>query len=355
MLRTRPSRVFGALLAASLVAAAPAITSGTDNQQGPAPADTDQDTLPDDSSPYGLASQPAPSVTGIELVHTLEAFVTSYPNRTTGGLDELLASEFLAETAAGFGYETEVVSLPVINGLPGTGPIRAVTAFKQGTDLSDEVTLFIGHYDTLPQSLQGAYDNGTGTTMLLGLAESLSTVETRRSLMFAWYNGEEEGVLGSSRHVAKLKADGVQIEVVMGFDMVGIAFPVAVPTTSTCMCMWHGQDDESMRPILEAVNYEFLEYPAGPVGGAQIVGNNNRNSDERSFENGGAVTLRWAGLKGASTYPAYHKPDDTMATIFATAGSRENFELGMQHTLTSAYYTALALDTIDELGGSFND
>jgi hypothetical protein len=41
-------------------------------------------------------------MTGTELVHTLDAFVASYPNRTTGGLDELLASKFLAKTAAGF-------------------------------------------------------------------------------------------------------------------------------------------------------------------------------------------------------------------------------------------------------------
>jgi hypothetical protein len=55
--------------------------------------------------------------------------------------------------------------------LPGAGPIRADTAFEQGTDLSDEVTLSIGHYDPLTESLQGAYDNGTGTTMMRGMTD----------------------------------------------------------------------------------------------------------------------------------------------------------------------------------------
>ena len=334
-----PMRLVGAVLAVSMLAAAPAAI---------APEGSGEDT-----SPFGLDAHPAPSVTGEQLVDTVANFVTTFPNRTTGGLDELLASQFLADTAAGFGYESEVTPLPVLAGLPDTGPIRVVTAFKEGTDLKDEVMLFIAHYDTLPQSLQGAYDNGSGTSMLLGLAESLKDVDTRRSVMFAWYNGEEEGVLASSRHVAKLKADGVHVEVVMGFDMVGIAFPVATPTATTCMCMWHGQDDAAMGEVLRTVNHDYLAYPAGPFGGAQVIGNNVRNSDERSWESAGAVTMRWAGLKAAGTYSQYHMPRDNMETIYAQAGGRSFFEQGMRNTLVSAYYTALAVDSIDEPGGNF--
>lgn len=300
-------------------------------------------------SPYGLADRPAPAVTGAELVDMLTDFVTEFPYRITGTPHELLAQQALVEDARSLGYVADVRHLSANAAVPvGTPPVSVVTAFREGTTLADEVILFVGHYDTLPTSLQGAYDNGSGTTLMRGLARALADVDTRRSIMFAWYNSEEEGLLASQRHAAALQAEGVDIAAVLGFDMTGIAYPVANPGPNACLCMFHGADDAAFVPLLEAVNFEFLELP-NSLREVRVVGPNIRNSDESSFERRGYRTLRWAGMRTAGSYPAYHQPEDTMETIYSVAGGRSYFEQGIENTLRSAYYTALAIDTIDDL------
>jgi hypothetical protein len=126
--------------------------------------------------------------------------------------------------------------------------------------------------------------------------------------------------------------------------MVGIAYPVAKPEAGrTCLCLWHGEDDDALEPLIRHVNFGVLGFPE-TEGLVQFQGINSRNSDERSWDAQGYPVLRWAGMPTADTYPAYHLPDDTMATIEREAGGREFFEAGLRNTLVSAYTTALTLD-----------
>lgn len=272
----------------------------------------------------------------------LEAFAAAHPMRVTGSPTESSAGEAITDEMKQLGYDTATVALPVVAGAPT--PLKAVTATKRGVTRPDEWIMLVGHYDNIATTVYGAYDNGSGTTMLRSLARELADVPTHRSVVFAWYNGEEEGVLASQRHAEALKQAGQRITAVLGFDMVGVAWPVATPQTNSCLCMFHGPADrEQFRPLLEQVNFEFLGFPNDPTK-VTVVGNNTRNSDERSFASRGYPTLRWAGMRTASSYPAYHLPHDTLDTMIEVAGSREHLEHGTRNTLRSAYYTALALD-----------
>jgi hypothetical protein len=190
----------------------------------------------------------------------------------------------------------------------------------------------------------GAYDNGSGSNLMRYLARDLADVQTNRSLVFVWFNGEEEGVLASDLYAKELKAANQKIAAVLGFDMVGISWPVANPISSSCLCMWYGANDRSaFDPLLKYVNFSFLGYP-NEQRKVQVVGINTRNSDESSFASAGFPTMRWAGMKTASNYPAYHKPDDTIEKIIEVAGGQSFYEQGIENTHRSAYYTTLTVD-----------
>ncbi len=296
---------------------------------------------------FDLGVLPEPGVTGAEIWQGLQEFVTAYPYRVTGGPIEALAGMDLCEEMAGLGYEASIHLLPVDPGNGGCDAIaglKAVVAFKRGTTMPNDWIVLGGHYDTVPQTIYGAYDNGTGTNLLRHLAKAMADVPTNRSIVFVWFNGEEEGVLASDLYAKELKQAGQKISAMLGFDMVGIAWPVASPTTSNCLCLFHGPDDKAaFEPLLKRVNYDFLGFPSGNRE-VRYVGTNDRNSDERSFDVQGYPTMRWAGMRTASSYPAYHLPTDTLDTIISTAGGAGYFEQGIYNTLLSAYYTALAVD-----------
>ena len=299
---------------------------------------------------FDLDKLPGVETTGKQIADSLATFANDHPMRVTGSPTELKAAELLRSESAALGYQSAIVPLPAQNGTPAppVSPLNVVTAAKRGTTNPDEWILFVGHYDNIATTIYGAYDNGAGTNLIRFLARELANVPTNRSIMFAWYNGEEEGVLASNRHAALLKAENRKIAAVLGFDMVGIGYPVkpaaGIPTTSYCMCLYHGSRDKAWaQPLLSHVNHEFLGFPSGTTQ-VPVVGNNIRNSDESSFASQGFRTLRWTGMRTASNYPAYHLPDDTMETIDRVAGGREMFEAGSLNTLRSAYYTALAVD-----------
>ncbi len=87
----------------------------------------------------------------------------------------------------------------------GTVMVENVCGFWQGSDpvLRNEVIIVSAHYDhegvkSDGQVMNGADDNGSGTSTLLALAEALVTNGAmRRSVMLMWVSGEEKGLWGS--------------------------------------------------------------------------------------------------------------------------------------------------------------
>jgi hypothetical protein len=302
---------------------------------------------------FDLSAVPSTDFTGDQIFDGLKQYVTDYPYRVTGTPNEIRAGMYLYNEMKALGYNTQVCTLPndtnVICDPSGTGVgLKAIVAVKPGTTKPDEWITFIGHYDTVPQTIYGAYDNGAGTNFIRFLAKEFANVPTNRSLAFVLFNGEEEGVLASSRYAQYLKNTNQKIAAVLGFDMVGLAWPMGptspVLESKRCLCMWHGANDRDLfDPLLRYVNYDYLGFP-NHISKVSIRGTNTRNSDESSFASRGFHTLRWAGLKTAGDYVAYHLPDDTIDTIIAQAGGEEYYEQGIENTLKSVYYTALTLD-----------
>jgi hypothetical protein len=313
---------------------------------------------------FDVSKLPLPSVQGPEIADSVETFSQTYAPRVTGTPGDTAAAEHLAAEAEALGYQVEIKEVPLQGG--PTGPVgKAVVAIKKGLTKPDEHILMMGHYDTVAgvggATLEGAYDNGAGTMMIRALAKSFKDVPTNRSLMFVWYNAEEEGLLTSETHAQMQQAAGLKVRAAFGFDMTGIAWPVGKPIAASCLCIWHGEDDEAYEPLQRFINYKVLGFPEGD-GLVELRGVNARNSDERSWDVLGYPVMRWAGMQTAADYPAYHMPDDTMATIESVAGGRGYFEMGLRNTLMSAYLTALALDndmpvlktSVSNSGATFN-
>jgi hypothetical protein len=88
-----------------------------------------------------------------------------------------------------------------------------VLSVIRGTDLADQYVVVGGHYDHLGSSCQskspgdnvcnGATDNAAGTAAVLEIARSIAAQSTppRRSIVFALWDREEDGLVGSRYYV----------------------------------------------------------------------------------------------------------------------------------------------------------
>lgn len=307
-----------------------------------------------------LDKVPAPKITGKEIVAGLEEFVDKFPMRQNGLPNNVAAAEFLAGEAKKYGFKTRILEME-----SGSRTVRAVEAVKKGTTKPDEWIAFIAHYDVIAGAgvtVQGAYDDGSGTNILRYFAKAFSKVETNRSIAILWFDAEENGLLASQAYVEMLKKSGQKIQAGFGFDMVGIGYPA-----NYCICVYNGSRPQDMgiaRPIIDHVNFDYLKYPEGDGGPAVTqkwplgteghvcaCGNNIRNSDEQKFSAAGYFTMRWTGMRTAVDYPGYHQPWDTVPFMEMVSGGRENLEKGTENTFKSAYYTTFVLDNLPYLGG----
>jgi Zn-dependent M28 family amino/carboxypeptidase len=111
-------------------------------------------------------------------------------------------------------------------------PDRSVIAALEGSDpkLKDELVVISSHHDhdgaDGAMILNGADDNGSGTVGLIEIAEAYVKAagkgqRPRRSILFASFNSEERGLLGSWAFVEKPPVLLPKIVAILNMDMVG--------------------------------------------------------------------------------------------------------------------------------------
>jgi hypothetical protein len=108
-----------------------------------------------------------------------------------------------------------------------------VVAVWEGADpvLKNEYVAVGAHYDhigicepgTADPICNGADDDGSGTTALLGMAEAISHAKQRpkRSILFVWHCGEEKGLWGSRYFTDYPTIPLAQIVTQLNIDMIG--------------------------------------------------------------------------------------------------------------------------------------
>jgi hypothetical protein len=121
-----------------------------------------------------------------------------------------------------------------------SGPIKArnVVATLPGKELPDEEIIIGGHLDSWDLAT-GAIDNGIGSFAVLDIARTFiaNNLQPKRTMKFALFMGEEQGLLGSRHYVTEAKNSGEidKIKFMMNLDMTGnpIGINVSSPNIDT--------------------------------------------------------------------------------------------------------------------------
>ena len=120
-----------------------------------------------------------------------------------------------------------------------------VCGYHYGTEFPDEWLVFGAHFDIAPPANAGlidphdsgsrtygtrvgAYDNTAGTSMVLTAAEALTSFDTRRTMVFCLWSGEEGGKRGSNYWTEYyVLGDNPDVTVTnyINLDMAGVNWP----------------------------------------------------------------------------------------------------------------------------------
>lgn len=104
---------------------------------------------------------------------------------------------------------------------------RNVIAMVEGSDpvLKNEYIVVSGHHDARGidegRIIAGADDNGTATVALMEIAQALMTERPKRSVILAWFTGEEQSMNGSHYFVNNCPVPIEKISVCLNMDMLG--------------------------------------------------------------------------------------------------------------------------------------
>lgn len=166
---------------------------------------------------------------------------------------------------------------------------------------TQEYILVGAHFDTV--RTVGADDNGSGSVVVMEVANVLRNLKDRQvNLIFAFFDQEERGLIGSKYMAEEYKKQGLKINSVHTLDMVG----------------WDSDKDKAVE----------IERPAGNLWDYYVMVNKVHNlgillqrtssgsTDHESFQAKGfnSVGLCEEWVHGDTT-PHYHKKTDTYETI----------------------------------------
>lgn len=293
-------------------------------------------------------------ITSGERYHqNIDWYTSTFQHRVTGGPSVALAAQALEGKLRNLGYQAEIKYYPWRDsGVPGPLPlplvyIQNVIGMKPGTGNPDEWIVIGGHFDAGPRTTEGAYDNAAGTAAVLTLAETFSTIETNRTIVFAFWGGEEEGLWGSQKWLQQDVPKGITIKANINLDMPGINWPAPFQLEEY---IGPNKDDsvaEVPRTIALAENITFniLQYPREWF---KIHEWHETRSDAYGFVERGIPSL---GLIGEFTnYTQYHTKDDTLATMEQFAGGPDALKGGFNTVVWVSLYAALIFDDDDVIG-----
>ncbi len=223
----------------------------------------------------------------------------------------------------------------------GVAQAAAVVGHHAGT--SNRTIAFIAHYDTQAGTIEGAYDNGSGTAAVLSMCSILSQLNLTHNIDCILFDAEEVGAVASGAYVTA--NPDLPYDLVMGFDMIGLN----CPGYEWKMYQWVGANvADWLHPFVQRVTHNVTGLDPSC---AEVFDFNDRNSDESRFASAGYPTVRFAGGRTAGAYDQYHMPDDTPEHIYELTGGRANWELGYARVVESAVILALMVDpfTLEEL------
>jgi hypothetical protein len=156
------------------------------------------------------------------------------------------AAQYLIQTLESFGLEVITQRFVYDSLMTGAQNPEAynICGYRFGTVDPNKWMVFGAHFDIAPPvnggmldphifgrtygTRVGAYDNTAGTSMVLTVAESMATYDTRNTMVFCLWSGEEGGKRGSDFWTDYwVKEDNPDVEVTnyVNLDMAGVNWP----------------------------------------------------------------------------------------------------------------------------------
>lgn len=130
------------------------------------------------------------------------------------------AATWAAEQLSALGYAVTTEPVP----LGGKSTRNVIANRLADNSAAHDLVVVTAHLDSINLTgsiAPGADDNGSGSAGVLAIARALAGVGFRHDLRFILFGGEEQGLFGSLRHVARLPAsERARVSAVVNMDMI---------------------------------------------------------------------------------------------------------------------------------------
>ncbi|MEA1949770.1 MAG: M28 family peptidase [Planctomycetota bacterium] len=188
---------------------------------------------------------------------------------------------------------------------PFSNRYRNVLAILAGSDprLEAEMVIIAAHYDHLGRRsgriYNGADDNASGTAGLLELAEAFSMLPTppRRTILFAAWDAEESGLLGSMHWLRNPSPSDAKVVFMINMDMIG-------RLRDDKLTIHAHRSGFGLRRLLATLNSDFT---------LNFVQQIRMRSDHYSFYSNGIPAIMF----NTGRHAQLHKPSDDAELINA--------------------------------------
>jgi hypothetical protein len=214
-----------------------------------------------------------------DRLRTIQEQLNKAPGSRTAATNQYAALDW--ETAAQDGLMTNVLAL-----IPGTGP-EAIIIGAHRDHFGRPAGLFF----------PGADDNASGTAVMLEVARAIakSGVRPQRTILFASFSGEENGLLGSRLYVSRPLIPLSRTKAMINIDHAGIG---------------NGRLTVGVTGLEKTVAQQAGE-PAGLASKLDVFGF-FPGGDHVPFKEAGVPTIT---VVSGGIHPHYHQPTDTADTV----------------------------------------
>ncbi|PYX40081.1 MAG: hypothetical protein DMG81_07500 [Acidobacteria bacterium] len=182
------------------------------------------------------------------------------------------------------------------NTTSGPTQVNNVIAEIPGSDFPDQWILIGAHLDSWDYGT-GAQDNGTGTAMVLDVARAIASAgkPPRRSIRFALWGGEEQGLLGSYAYTQEHLNELAKCVAVLNTDN-GSGHPKG----------WKVEDRKDVKTAMQPISDSMLK----DIGGGGLSLETTYDTDHGPFMLQGIPVLDlWVEM--ARYVEVHHKSSDT--------------------------------------------
>lgn len=215
-----------------------------------------------------------------------------------------IAAKFIRRTCLDFGYQVDKEPFSVSG--------ENIIVVKQGNDPGNKAVIFCGHYDCVGLNgmpFQGADDNASGVAALLEMARVMKDTSFPYTVVFAFFDEEELGLLGS-KAFAPSGPFNWDVESVVNMDMIG----------------YDGNNDSiahiHTRPVANSISLAFnvqslnAKYQVGLH--TQIINPGENSTDHRSFWDKDVTAVGLTEDYAAGFNPCWHQVCDTVGLLNAS-------------------------------------